>query len=77
VNLLVSMGPGEESFVMPDLSGREVGEVRRQLEALGYKVVTPAGGGAIGTIVSQDPVAGSRITRATTIVLQATGRMIH
>ncbi|MFI5370878.1 MAG: PASTA domain-containing protein [Candidatus Eisenbacteria bacterium] len=76
VHLLVSMGPGEDSFVMPDLSGREIGSVRRQLEALGYKVVTPAGGGAMGTIVSQDPPPGSRITRATIIVLQGTGRVI-
>ena len=76
VHLLVSMGAGQESYVMPDLNGREIGGVRRQLEALGYKVITPAGGGAMGTIVSQDPPAGSRITRATTIVLQATGRVI-
>lgn len=76
VNLLVSMGAGEESFVMPDLSGREIGGVRRQLEALGYKVVTPAGVAQMGTIVAQDPPAGSRITRATTLVLQASGRVI-
>jgi eukaryotic-like serine/threonine-protein kinase len=76
VHLLVSMGTSEESYVMPDLNGREIGGVRRQLEALGYKVVTPAGGGAMGTIISQDPPPGSRITRATVIVLQATGRVI-
>ncbi len=76
VHLLVSMGAGEESYVMPDLSGREIGGVRRQLEALGYKVVTPAGMAQMGTIISQDPPPGSRITRATTIILQATGRVI-
>jgi len=76
VHLLVSLGPSVESYVMPDLSGREIGGVRRQLEALGYHVVTPAGGGAMGTIISQDPPPGSRITRATVIVLQATGRVI-
>jgi serine/threonine-protein kinase len=76
VHLLVSMGPSEEGYVMPDLSGREIGGVRRQLEALGYKVVTPAGGGAMGTIVSQDPPPGSRITRVSVIVLQGTGRVI-
>ena len=76
VNLLVSMGAGEESFVMPELSGREISGVRRQLEALGYRVVTPAGMAQMGTIVSQDPPAGSRITHVTTIVLQATGRVI-
>jgi serine/threonine-protein kinase len=76
VHLLVSMGPSEQSYVMPDLSGREIGGVRGQLEALGFKVVTPAGGGAMGTIVSQDPPPGSRITQTTVIVLQATGRVI-
>ncbi len=76
VSLLISTGAGEESFVMPDLVGREIGAVRRQLEAFGFRVVTPPGT-AIGTILSQRPPAGSRITRATEIMIQATGRMIR
>ena len=75
VRLLVSTGASEESFVMPDLVGQEISGVRRQLEALGFKVVTPAGA-AMGTITSQDPPAGSRIKLATLIVLQASGRVI-
>ena len=39
---------------------------RRQLEALGFRVVTPAGAPVTGAIVFQDPPAGSRITRDAT-----------
>jgi beta-lactam-binding protein with PASTA domain len=77
VNLLVSSGAGEESFVMPELVGREIGGVRRQLESLGFRVAAPPGTPSIGTVVAQRPVAGSRITRATEILLQATGRLIR
>ncbi|HYM81745.1 MAG TPA: PASTA domain-containing protein [Candidatus Limnocylindria bacterium] len=77
VALLISIGEGEVSFVMPELSGREIAGVRRQLEALGFRVITPAGGPSLGTIVSQNPAPGSRIMRATTITLEATGRIIR
>ncbi len=77
VNLLVSNGAGEESFVMPDLVGREIGGVRRQLESLGFKVGAPPGTPSIGTVVAQRPAAGARITRATEITVQAAGRMIR
>ena len=76
VSLLVSTGAGEVSYVMPELLGREIAGVRRQLEALGFKVATPPGSGSLGTIVAQRPAAGSRITRADAISLQASGRMI-
>jgi serine/threonine-protein kinase len=77
VALLVSTGRPTEKFVMPDLIGREVGGVRRQLEALGFNVVTPPAMPGIGTIVSQDPPAGARIGRRATILVTATGRMIR
>jgi serine/threonine-protein kinase len=77
VSLLISSGSGDRSFVMPELVGREVGGVRRQLEALGFRVLVPSGGPAVGTIVAQRPPAGSRITLATEIVLQASGRVIR
>jgi beta-lactam-binding protein with PASTA domain len=62
---------------MPELLGREITSVRRQLEALGFRVLLPPGGPSVGTIVSQIPAPGSRITRATDIVLQTTGRVIR
>ena len=77
VALLVSTGPGTESYVMPDLIGREIGGARRQLEALGFQVVTPPAAPSVGAIVSQTPAAGARITRDATIVLHATGRVIR
>ena len=77
VSLLVSTGQGVETFVMPDLLGREIGSVRRQLEALGFRVLVPPAGASVGPIVYQEPGAGSRITRDAQIVLQATGRMIR
>jgi serine/threonine-protein kinase len=77
VGLLVSTGPGTETFVMPDVLGREIGSARRQLEALGFRVLVPPSGGIVGAVVFQDPGAGSRITRDVTITLQATGRIIR
>jgi beta-lactam-binding protein with PASTA domain len=77
VSLLVSVGAGVERFVMPDLIGREISGARRQLEALGFKVFTPPAAPSHGTIVVQDPPPGASITRTTTIMLQATGRVIR
>ena len=77
VSLLVSTGAGAETFVMPELLGHEITGSRRQLEALGFKVFTPPAAPSIGSIVFQDPPAGSRIVRGGTIMLQATGRMIR
>jgi serine/threonine-protein kinase len=77
VSLLVSTGGDEESFVMPDLVGREIGGVRRQLETFGYRVFTPPAAPSVGAVVYQEPAGGSRITRTTTILLQATGRVIR
>lgn len=75
VDLLLSTGSGEESVVMPDLLGHEAQGVRRQLEALGFRVKLV--GGSSGSVIAQRPSGGSRITRETEIDLQATGRMIR
>ena len=77
VGLLISNGGSEESFVMPELLGKEIGGVRRQLEAYGFRVFTPPAAPSIGTIVFQDPAPGLRITRQTQILVQATGRLIR
>ena len=75
VALLLSAGLGEEVFVMPNLAGREIGRVRRQLEALGFKVLSPPAGPASGPIVAQDPAPGSRLTHDMNITLQASGQI--
>jgi serine/threonine-protein kinase len=77
VSLLVSTGQGPEEFVMPDLSGRELNRVRRQLEALGFRVDVPPAAASVGAILSQSPAPGSRVTRDTPVTLQATGRVIR
>ncbi len=77
VALLVSLGPGPEEYVMPDLAGRELNGARRQLEAFGFKVLVPPGAPSVGAIVSQTPSPGARVTRDAQVVLQATGRVIR
>ena len=77
VALLVSAGTGQEQYVMPDLVGREISGVRRHLESLGFRVITPPAAPSVGAIVYQEPAAGSRITLDTPISLQATGRIIR
>ena len=77
VSFLVSSGAGREEYVMPELLGREISGVRRQMEAIGFRVVTPAGAPNVGGIVFQDPAPGSRITRDKVISLQAMGRLIR
>lgn len=77
VALLISSGVGDEVYVMPDLVGRELGRARRQLEALGFKVLSPPAGASIGPIVAQDPAPGSRLTQDMDITLQAAGRLIR
>jgi eukaryotic-like serine/threonine-protein kinase len=77
VSLMISAGAGHDEYVMPDLLGRELSAVRRQLEALGFRVGTPPGAPAAGAIVFQDPPAGSKVTRDASVTLQAMGRMIR
>jgi len=77
VALLVSQGAGPEEYVMPDLAGREMNGVRRQLEALGFRVDVPPGAPSVGAIVAQSPAPGSRVTRDALVTLSATGRVIR
>lgn len=77
VHILVSTGPGPESYVMPDLLGREIGSVRRTLEAIGFRVERSGARTPVGTIVAQMPAPGARITRANVIQLTASGRFIR
>jgi beta-lactam-binding protein with PASTA domain len=74
VGLLVSTGSAAESFVMPELLGRDLGMVRRQLEAHGFRVLSPEGAGGRGIIILQTPAPGSHVDRSTVMTLQGTGR---
>ena len=69
VGLLISSGPVEEDFVMPDLLGRDLAATRARLEDLGFKVAAPER--ARGPVMFQSPAAGSRIAHGAAIFLQA------
>jgi serine/threonine-protein kinase len=74
VGLLVSTGSAAESFVMPELLGRDLLAVRRQLEAFGFRVLSPEGASARGMIIVQQPAPGTRVDRGTVVTLQGNGR---
>jgi beta-lactam-binding protein with PASTA domain len=62
VHRLVSLGPPDRTWVMPDLTERERGEVQRWLEKAGFRIgpvrqVANTGRSA-GTVVGQLPAAG-------------------
>jgi beta-lactam-binding protein with PASTA domain len=71
VNVLVSLGPLPSSFVIPDLSGQDVGAATRTLRDEGLVVVLREGGSRekTGLVSSQDPPAGRRVAPRDTIVL--------
>jgi serine/threonine-protein kinase len=74
VGLLVSTGSAAESFVMPELLGRDLAGSRRQLEALGLRVLSPEGAGSRGMIIVQQPAPGTRVDYRTVVTLQGNGR---
>jgi len=74
VGLLVSTGSAAESFVMPELLGRDLPAARRQLEAFGFRVLSPEGTGSRGMILVQQPAPGSHVDRGTVVTLQGNGR---
>ena len=77
VGILLSAGTPRESYVMPDLLGRDVSGVRRQLEVLGFHVVTNVGATASGPVVYQDPSPGSRVSLETIVTLRVMARVIR
>lgn len=76
VQLVLSAGPSE--LLMPDVTGRELYEVRAMIEQLGLRVartdydstsVLPA-----GLVLSQQPAAGTPVTVTDLITLRVSGR---
>lgn len=65
VNILVSGGSEPPSFLCPRFVGQPLAEVRRIVEKNGFKIgtVSPVAGstGAPGTVLTQSPLAGSKI----------------
>jgi beta-lactam-binding protein with PASTA domain len=73
VTLLVSRGPRQLDYVMPDLIGRRVEDVERQLARAGLRTgevrVRSYPGVAPGIVLRHVPPAGHRVNTATPITL--------
>ncbi|MDO5727910.1 MAG: PASTA domain-containing protein, partial [Bowdeniella nasicola] len=68
ISVEVSKGP--ELFEVPDVFGKSSAEARRILEEAGFQVeVSKVLGGVFGTVRSQDPSAGTKLPRGTTITI--------
>jgi serine/threonine-protein kinase len=76
VSVLVSRGAPGETYLMPDLLGRDVKSVKSDLEALGFVVQVVGDLGKLASIVEQIPLPGSRIRRGQTLVLKVAGQVI-
>ena len=72
VGLLLSNGPSEEGYVMPNLLGRDFETVKVQLVASGFVLKAPQRGGAV--VIFQNPAAGSWVARGATVFIQGGGR---
>jgi len=72
-SLLVSRGPGGPDYVMPDLIGRDAGQVVAALQAAGLKVsevrYRSYPGVAPGIVLRQLPPAGHRVSSRTAVSL--------
>ena len=71
VNLLVSLGPRPQSYLLPDLVAQSVAEVARGLREEGFTVSVREGGPKqkSGLISAQDPPPGHRVAPRDSIVL--------
>lgn len=74
INVLVSLGPFEQSFVMPDLIGRPAELVASRARSEGFKVARPTyrkyAGVEPGVVILQKPEAGNRLSKNDVIVLE-------
>jgi beta-lactam-binding protein with PASTA domain len=75
VNILVSLGPLEPSFVMPDLVGKHLDQIASRIRTEGFQIgkltYRPKSPGVqAGLIVQQEPQAGHRIAKNENISLE-------
>jgi serine/threonine-protein kinase len=73
VDVVVSLGPAAEYFVMPRLVGRTAAETRRAVRDAGFRLseipASDLAGGPPGRVVTQQPPAGHRVSRSDSIVV--------
>jgi serine/threonine-protein kinase len=76
INFLVSEGEEEETFLMPDLLGRQVSHARKTLGDMGFRLGpirrSYYRGYEPGIIINQSPSQGSIIKKRNTIILEVT-----
>jgi len=74
VNFLVSMGPEPPAYLCPDFKGKFIGVVQAELQQAGFqniKVVSiQSPSVSAGTILQQNPPAGSKVTPDTSFEFQ-------
>ena len=73
VNILISLGPAAESFIMPDLIGRPAELVMARARTEGFRIgkinYRSYPGVDPGVIIQQKPQAGYRLSKTETILL--------
>lgn len=72
VNVLVSLGPVDQYFVMPTFTGQSVAAARNTIRAAGFRlseVPDPESTSRPGTVVSQQPLPGHRVSKNDTILV--------
>jgi beta-lactam-binding protein with PASTA domain len=74
VNILVSLGPLEQYYTMPDLVGRSFDSVSARARVEGFKLGKPNfrtyPGIAPGMVIQQKPQAGYRLSKNDSILLE-------
>jgi beta-lactam-binding protein with PASTA domain len=76
VHVLLSRGSPADDYLMPDLLGRDVRSVKRDLESHGFVVQVAGDTGRLASIVEQIPLPGTRIRRSQVVVLKVAGTVI-
>jgi len=73
VNILISLGPLEEYYIMPDLVGKPIDSVMARARMEGFKLAKPNlrsyPGIAPGVVIQQKPQAGYRLSKNDSILL--------
>jgi beta-lactam-binding protein with PASTA domain len=74
VNVLVSLGPLEQYYTMPDLVGQQVDSVTARARVEGFRIGKPNfrkyPGIAAGIVIQQKPQAGYRLSKNESILLE-------
>jgi eukaryotic-like serine/threonine-protein kinase len=71
VNLLVSLGPRPQTYLLPDLTGKRIDDVSRSLHEEGFQVQVREGGPKqkAGLVSAQEPTPGHRVSTRDSITL--------